>query len=140
MRPRLIVWLFAGLAVALASAGCGDPKGSAGVTVGSRGPTFSLTTATNEKVTDQSPEGRIVLLNFWNTSCSPCIKEIPDLQQLEESNKATVIGIALEGTDWQPVKSFLKRHPITYRIALGNEDLFDRFGGVGIPYSLLLDR
>src|SRR5262249_49428373 len=49
-------------------------------------------------------------------------------------------GIALEGTDWQPVKSFLKRHHITYRVALGDENLFDRFGGVGIPYSLLLDR
>jgi thiol-disulfide isomerase/thioredoxin len=140
MRPRLIVCVFAGLALALASAGCGDQKGSARVTVGSRVPGFSLTTATNEKVTDHSLEGRIVLLNFWSTSCVPCIKEMPDLQQLEESNKATVVGIALEGTDWQPVKSFLKRHQITYRVALGDEDLFDRFGGVGIPYSLLLDR
>jgi thiol-disulfide isomerase/thioredoxin len=140
MRPGLVFWLFAGPAVALASAGCGGAKVAEPVTVGSRVPGFSLTTTTSEKVTDHSLEGRIVLLNFWSTSCVPCIKEMPDLQQLEESNKATVIGIALEGADWQPVKSFLKRHQITYRVALGDENLFDRFGGVGIPYSLLLDR
>jgi thiol-disulfide isomerase/thioredoxin len=135
-----VVGLCMGVALVLASAGCGDQKGVGRVTVGSRVPGFSLTTATNEKVTDRSLEGRVVLLNFWSTSCVSCIKEMPDLQQLEESNKATVVGIALEGADWQPVKSFLKRHPVTYRVALGDEDLFERFGGVAIPYSLLLDR
>jgi thiol-disulfide isomerase/thioredoxin len=140
VKPRLIAALFSGLALALAAAGCGDDKGPDHVTMGGRVPRFSLTTAANEKLTDRSLEGRIVFLNFWSTSCGPCIKEIPELQKLEESDKATVVGIAVEGTGWQTVKPFLKRHNVTYRVALGDEDLFERFGGVGIPYSLLLDR
>jgi thiol-disulfide isomerase/thioredoxin len=140
MRPRLFVGLWAVLTFTLAGAGCADAGGSEGVKVGRRVPAFSLVTSANEKVTDSSLEGRFVLLNFWSTSCGPCREEMPDLQKLEESARATVVGIALDGGGWQAVKPFLERHGITYRVALGDEDLFERFGGVGIPYSLLLDR
>jgi thiol-disulfide isomerase/thioredoxin len=138
MGSRWIVWLSAGLAVA--GTGCVEEKGAEGVKVGGRAPSFSLTTATDETVTDRSLEGRIVLLNFWSTGCGPCAGEMPDLQALEDSNKATVVGIALDEDGWQAVKPFLKSRHITYRVALGDEDLFERCGGVGIPYSLLLDR
>jgi thiol-disulfide isomerase/thioredoxin len=139
MRHRLNVGLFAAMALVPSGAGCegGKPEG---VKVGSRVPSFSLTTTANERLTDRSLEGRIVLLNFWSTNCGPCVKEIPELQKLEESDKATVVGIALEDAGWQAVKPFLERHHVTYRVALGDEYLFERFGGVGIPYSLLLDR
>src|SRR5262249_44788556 len=130
----------AALAAAVAGAGCARDGGEEGVAVGRRVPSFSLTTAANEHVTDRSLEGNVVLLTFWSTGCGPCVKEIPELQKLEESKKATVVGIALEGDGWQAVKPFLKRHHVTYRVALGDEELFGRFGGVGIPYSLLLDR
>jgi thiol-disulfide isomerase/thioredoxin len=139
MRSRRIVWLSAAVALVLAGTGCGGGK-SEGVKVGSRVPSFSLTTSANEKLTDRSLQGRVVLLNFWSTSCEPCVKEIPELQKLEESDRATVVGIALEDAGWQAVKPFLERHHVTYRVALGDEDLFGRFGGIGIPYSLLLDR
>jgi thiol-disulfide isomerase/thioredoxin len=140
MRLRRRVGLFAVVTLALAGAGCAEDKGGDGVKVGGRVPSFSLTTATDEKVSDRSLEGKVVLLNFWSTGCVPCVKEIPELQKLEDSEKATVVGIALEGEGWQTVKPFLKRHHVTYRIALGDEALFGRFGGVGVPYSLLLDR
>jgi thiol-disulfide isomerase/thioredoxin len=139
MRSRRIVWLSAAAALLLAGVGCEGGK-SEGVQVGSRVPSFSLTTSANEKLTDRSLEGRIVLLNYWSTTCGPCVKEIPELQKLEESDKATVVGIALEDAGWQAVRPFLERHHVTYRVALGDEDLFGRFGGIGIPYSLLLDR
>jgi thiol-disulfide isomerase/thioredoxin len=119
--------------------GCADANSSDGVQLGKRVPPFTLKTSTNEKLTDRSLQGQVVLLNFWSTTCGPCVKEIPELQKLEDASHATIVGIALEGTGWQTVKPFLQRHRITFRVALGDEDLFDRFGGVGIPYSLLLD-
>jgi hypothetical protein len=51
-----------------------------------------------------------------------------------------VIGIALEQGGAQAVQSLLKRRGITYPIALGDQALFERFDGINIPYTLLLDR
>ena len=34
--------------------------------------------------------GKIILLNFWATWCTPCIKEIPDLQKLKKEFNAKV--------------------------------------------------
>jgi thiol-disulfide isomerase/thioredoxin len=140
MRLRLIVDQLAALALACAAVGCAGERGAEGVKVGSRVPSFSLTTATRETITDRSLEGRVVLLHFWSPGCGPCVREMPDLQKLEESEAATVVGVALEESGWRSVKPFLKRHHVTYRVALGDEEMFDRFGGIGIPYSLLLDR
>jgi cytochrome c biogenesis protein CcmG/thiol:disulfide interchange protein DsbE len=113
---------------------------SEGIRVGSRVPSFSLKTSTSESVTNRTLEGQIVILNFWSTTCRSCVTEIPEFQQVEESAKATVIGIALDDDGWKTVKPFLDRHQITYRVALGDESLFQRFDGSSIPYTLVLDR
>ena len=35
-----------------------------------------------------SKTNKIILLNFWATWCTPCIKEIPDLQKLKKEFNA----------------------------------------------------
>jgi cytochrome c biogenesis protein CcmG/thiol:disulfide interchange protein DsbE len=119
--------------------GCGD-DGETGVTVGSRAPAFTLRTADGSKVTRDSLQGRVVVLNFWSTRCGPCVEEMPELQRVEDGNRATVIGVALDEGGWDVIKPFLARHHVTYRVALGDQRLFERFDGIGIPYTLVLDR
>jgi peroxiredoxin len=137
MRQQLIMGT--GLALACA-AGCLGDGGPAGVKVGGRVPTFSLTTATDERLTDGSLAGQIVVLNFWSTSCPSCEREIEGLQQLAEGGRVKVIGIALDEGGWEAVRPFLARHGVTYPVALGDEALFQRFDGISIPYTLILDR
>ena len=129
------------LALALAcAAGCLGDGGPAGVKVGGRVPKFALTTAGDEKLTDDSLAGQIVILNFWSTSCPSCVREMEDLQQLADGARVKVIGIALDEGGWKAVRPFLARHRVTYPVALGDEALFQRFDGISIPYTLVLDR
>ncbi|HEY1380019.1 MAG TPA: hypothetical protein VGF55_24665, partial [Gemmataceae bacterium] len=37
------------------------------------------------------------------------------------------------------VRPFVERHRITYRVLLGGEEVFQRFDGYALPYSVLLD-
>jgi peroxiredoxin len=140
MQVRPSIQLFAALAIAFVSLGCAAEGGPEGIKVGSRVPDFSVKTADNETVTRRSLEGQIVILNFWSTSCAPCVREMPELQEVQKSSQATVIGIALDAGGWRTVKPFINRHSVSYRIALGDEELFQRFDGIGVPYTLLLDR
>jgi hypothetical protein len=60
------------------------------------------------------------------------------------SSGAKVIGIALDEDGLRAVKPFVERYEINktenYTILLGDQSLFQRFNGYGIPYTLVLDR
>lgn len=125
------------IGLVLAASGCGD-----GPTArpGNQAPRFSLRTLDGTTVNNDTLKGQIVLLSFWSTTCSPCVREIPHLQQIEASSKAKVIGIALDPGGAKTVQRFVEKHRIKYSVAVGDEELFQRFDGYALPYSLLLDR
>lgn len=42
-------------------------------------PTVSFKTLNGEQVAMESLRGKVVLVNFWATSCSTCVKEMPEM-------------------------------------------------------------
>ncbi len=80
-----------------------------------------------------------MVLNFWATWCQPCMSEIPELKQVAASSKAKVIGIALDQDGLKSIKPFVASNNINYTVLVGDEEVFQRFNGVGIPYTLVLD-
>jgi thiol-disulfide isomerase/thioredoxin len=120
--------------------GCGvGEKETEVVAVGSLAPDFTLRSLDGATVTGQSLKGQAVVLNFWATWCGPCLKEIPDLKQVASETGAKVIGIALDEDGVKAVKPFVLQHGINYTVLLGNQEVFEQFHGMGIPYTLVLD-
>jgi len=136
-----VVKMFGGffLTVLLFS-GCGnsDPD-PANVVVGSQAPSFALTSLDGTTVNNSTLKGSPVVLNFWATWCQPCMTEIPELKELAAGSKAKVIGIALDQEGLKTIRPFVATNKINYTVVLGDEEVFQRFNGVGIPYTLLLD-
>jgi len=44
----------------------------------------------------QAGEGERLYFNFWASYCSPCIKELPDLQALHGEEGSRVIGLSAD--------------------------------------------
>jgi cytochrome c biogenesis protein CcmG/thiol:disulfide interchange protein DsbE len=65
--------------------------------------------------------------------------EIPELSALAASGRAEVVGIALDSEGAAAVRPFIAEREIEYRVLLGDQDLFTRFNGFAIPYTLALD-
>jgi len=112
----------------------------ADVVVGAQSPDFSLQALDGSALKNRSMEGNVVLLNFWATWCEPCLREIPELKEVAARSKVKVVGIALDEQGASVVKPFVAQHGINYPVLIGNEEVFQRFNGSDIPYSLLLDR
>ncbi len=72
--------------------------------------------------------GKVVVLNFWYTSCPPCLKEIPELNDLvREYSDKDVVFLALATDDADSIKEFLVDHPFEYEIVPSATLLMFRF-------------
>ena len=103
-------------------------------------PRFALPAQDGTVVRSDSLDGQVVLVSFWSTTCGPCVREIPELQQIDDGRRVKVVSIAVDPGGWAAVRPFVERHNIRYRVLLGDEEVFQRFDGYALPYSLLLDE
>ncbi len=126
----------------LVLAGCESAGGTSpeNVVVGNNAPDFALSALDGTTVKSNSLKGNVVVLNFWATWCQPCMGEIPELKEFAATSKVKVVGIALDEDGLKAVKPFVDDHKINYTVLLGDQEVFQRFNGLGIPYTLVLDR
>ena len=63
-------------------------------------PTLSIKTLDGKTFTLAEHKGNWVIVNFWATWCSPCIKELPELSAFVTAHKnVRAIGLAYEDTE-----------------------------------------
>jgi thiol-disulfide isomerase/thioredoxin len=81
-------------------------------------PTLSVKTLDGATFDLSAERGKWVIVNFWATWCSPCIKEMPDISKFVASRSdVSAIGLAFGGEDIGDVTSFLEKHPVKYPVA-----------------------
>jgi peroxiredoxin len=83
-------------------------------------PAFSITTDRGKRITPEVFGGNLLVLNFWETSCVPCVKEMRSLSDFARKFRSEhVVVVAVGGDeDAQKYRSFLRDHQIaleTYR-------------------------
>lgn len=108
-------------------------------------PSFSLPAGLGgERIRLSSYRGKVVLVNFYEATCQHCRREIPELGALYRTlgpEGFEIIGISLHPSDRPTVARIAAAYRIPYRLALGNEEVVRRFGGLeGTPTSFLIDR
>lgn len=89
--------------------------------------------------------GQVVVLNFWSTSCGPCLKELLLLDRLQGNFRGqalTVLALSEDQNTISVVKSFLNRQKYSYlRPFIDPASAAALTLGVSsLPTSLILDR
>ena len=106
----------------------------------------------DRQVLDDLPgkrRGKVVLVDFWATWCTECVKLFPhtmDLHRRFADQGLDVVTISLDDPDDpSPVQRFLEKHEATsenFVSAYGTQESVTQFKipGGGIPYYRLYDR
>ena len=86
-------------------------------------------------------KGKVVVINFWFTTCGPCIKEIPLLNELVAANKEKAVVFIAPGLDEEArITKFLKRNPFDYNIIPSSLDYIDSMMIENFPTHLVIDK
>ena len=105
---------------------------------------FSLKDLQSKKVSLSDFRGKVVLLNFFATWCSPCRMEIPELVKIHQKYKNkdfALLGISLDA-DAVPfmIQSFAKDMKITYPVLMGSPEIADGYQVTGVPVTVVINK
>ncbi|MEM9354001.1 MAG: TlpA disulfide reductase family protein [Planctomycetota bacterium] len=87
-------------------------------------------------------DGKVVLIDFWATSCGGCIAKMPEVQKLHEAyadDGLLVIGVHTE-SGGETCEPFLAKRGFTYPIAIDTGETAVAYGVSGLPTYFLVDR
>lgn len=122
-----------------------SPGGTIELTPGDEVPSdpdaAAFTTFEGERVPLSSLRGKPVLVNFFASTCVPCVTEMPDLEEVHQQlgDQVTFLGLALQDRV-EDARALVKRTGVTYRTAQDRDaSVITALGGIVLPTTVLLD-
>jgi thiol-disulfide isomerase/thioredoxin len=106
-------------------------------------PLFTARAIDGRVVDSASFAGKIILLNYWATWCAPCLREMPELERLQQVFKddLVIIGILQEPSTSGEVERILLERRISYpTVASGTTLDLSLPKVVALPSTLIFDR
>ena len=105
-------------------------------------PSLALTDLSGKQWNLVDLHGKVVVLNFWASWCSPCVEELPILGKLvdEYGGQLVVLGVNYKEPSWT-VEKFTREHTFRYPVLLDKtgED-FKRWTSGVMPTTVLIGR
>lgn len=96
---------------------------------------------TEIKLSNVLKEKKLVVLNFWYTTCSWCLEEFPLMQELYRDYSDDIEIIALNPMeDSNAVDGFQKQYGYTFPMASCPSSWANTFGVSGYPTSVFIDQ
>jgi cytochrome c biogenesis protein CcmG/thiol:disulfide interchange protein DsbE len=114
------------------------------VGIGDTAPDFTLTTFQGEEIALNDLAGKVVVINFWASWCTPCEQEAADLESAwqfyQPSNEVVFLGVDYVDTETEAME-YLNKFNITYP---NGPDLGTRISQAfriqGVPETFIINQ
>lgn len=95
----------------------------------------------NEVSIDQF-EGKVILIDFWETWCGPCLQVFPAMDKLrdEYENEFEVLAVTVGLSDTiEDARNFVNENDYDFNYLIDTNNIFDQLGASGIPFKVLVN-
>ena len=101
-------------------------------------PNVTVTRLDSSAIDLTALRGKPVVINWWQTTCAPCIAEMPELNELVEKYEGRDVEfLAIANNEIAELPPFLEKHPFIYDIAVANDEAA-RIFGQGYPRHVIV--
>jgi peroxiredoxin len=108
-------------------------------------PDVTFISIDGQKISSQDLRGKVVMVNFWATSCSTCVHEMP--QMVDTYNKfkdqgLQFVAVAMRGDPPNYVLNYAQTRKLPFTVALDSGgDLAKQFGDVAMtPTTFVISK
>jgi peroxiredoxin len=110
-----------------------------------RAPEVRFVTLGGQSFTTSALRGKVVLVNFWATSCVTCVEEMPklvDAWKKYSPHGYDMVAVAMSYDHPNLVADFTQKRALPFKVALDSDGAVAKgFGNVSVtPTTFLLDR
>ncbi|MFC4160533.1 peroxiredoxin family protein [Chitinimonas lacunae] len=108
-------------------------------------PAVTYSTLSGARIEQTALKGKVVLVNFWATSCTGCMKEMPKLVQTHHKFAARgyeTVAVAMSYDRPDYVQTYTNTNKLPFKVALDLDgSIAQRFGEVKLtPTTFLIDK
>jgi peroxiredoxin len=108
-------------------------------------PEVRFATLSGESLATSDLRGKVLLVNFWATSCVSCVKEMPKMVETYKKfapRGYEMIAVAMSYDHPNQVAEFAARRSLPFKVALDGDGAIARgFGDIRLtPTTFLIDR
>ncbi|MGB0839379.1 MAG: TlpA family protein disulfide reductase [Chitinophagales bacterium] len=111
--------------------------------VGSELPKFKATSINGEVIDSERLKGKVSIINFWFTTCAPCVAEIPGFNAIvDKFGRENINFISIARNNQQEMEEFLKIHPWNFAHVSNDKNIINDVFKIqfGYPTTYLLNK
>lgn len=108
-------------------------------------PAVTFISLSGEKISTESLRGKVVMVNFWATSCTTCVKEMPQMVDTYNKFKAQgleFVAVAMQYDAPNYVLNYTETRKLPFKVAMDTGgDIAKSFGDVALtPTTFVIDK
>ena len=109
--------------------------------LGRSAPEFKLPTFKGSVIELNKLRGKVVVLSFWASWCSPCRFELPELSRIRPLYPNVEFIAVNVDRERSPAERFLKRFPFELPIAWDTQaEILGQYAVISMPTLMLIDK
>ena len=88
--------------------------------------------------------GKVIIVNFWATWCTPCVKEMPSFENLYRrfrSKGLTILAVSLDKSSSSKVQEFADKYKLSFPVLLDTDGVAEKlYPSFAIPFTYVVDK
>ncbi|WP_258166519.1 redoxin domain-containing protein [Paenibacillus sp. PCH8] len=119
-----------------------EPQGSNAIEAGAEAPEFTAVNSAGEEVRLSDYRGKAVMINFWASWCTPCVREMPLVHQIAEAHQDDVVTLFVNvGESKGTIREFMDKQQFDFPVIIDvTGKISSLYRITGLPATMVMDR